>query len=183
MARETAKTMERLLASLALLPLVAGHASIIMPPSRNAVDGLPGTPWSNARHPLTGWIMPYSGACSNGTTPCNSGQSAFWFSQGCTIGCKTCTGNGSRIPNFDHCPSLPKPPLSAQLDAQYRTTNLKTKPGSIQDFWRFNPWRSPGNAPVMDPCGMAGGSPTHRFNAGEYNKVRRVLPCSCTRSC
>jgi hypothetical protein len=29
---------------------VAGHASVIMPPSRNAVDGvMPGTPWSGGK--------------------------------------------------------------------------------------------------------------------------------------
>jgi hypothetical protein len=27
-------------------------------------------------------------------------------------------------------------------------------------------------SPVYDPCGMAGGSTTHRFNAGEYNTTR-----------
>jgi hypothetical protein len=43
----------------------------------------------------------------------------------------------------------------------------------MQDFWRFNPWRAPGNAPVYDPCGMAGGSTIPRFNAGEQvNRIR-----------
>jgi hypothetical protein len=35
---------------------------------------------------------------------CNSGQGCFWFSQGCTIGCKACDGCGARIPKWDHCP-------------------------------------------------------------------------------
>ena len=148
---------------------VRGHASVIMPPSRNAIDSEPGTPWSGGKSPAVGWLMPYSGKCTNGTSPCNSGQSAFWFSQGCTIGCKVCTGNGSRIPNADHCPELPKPPANLTLEPMYRTTNQHTAPGSKEDFWRFNPWRAPGQAPVYDPCGMAGGSTTHRFNAGEYN--------------
>jgi len=152
---------------------VRSHASVIMPPSRNAVDGvLPGTPWSNGDHPPTGWLMPYSAACTNGTEPCDSGQSAFWFSQGCTIGCKACTGNGSRIPNNDQCPDLPKPPPHLLLDPTYRTTNQHTTFGSHEDFWRFNPWRAPGQAPVFDPCGMAGGSTIARFNAGEYNTTR-----------
>lgn len=152
-----------------LTSIVEQHASVIMPPSRNAIDGEPGTPWSGGKHPPTGWIMPYGSNCTNGTSACNSGQSAFWFSQGCTVGCKVCTGNGSRLPNFDHCPDIPKPSVAEQIAPQYRTTNLRTSPGSIEDFWRFNPWRSPGNAPVYDPCGMAGGSPTAQFNAGEYN--------------
>ena len=59
-----------------------GHASVIMPPSRNAIDGEPGTPWSGGQHPPTGWLMPYTAYCTNGTDQCNSGQAAFWFSQG-----------------------------------------------------------------------------------------------------
>lgn len=84
------------------------------------------------------------------------------------------------------------------LDPRYRTTNQHTTPGSKEDFWKFNPWRAPGQAPassispcllptpfgcvpkwylidapvfakVYDPCGMAGGSTIARFNAGEYN--------------
>lgn len=147
----------------------ASHASVIMPPSRNSIDGEAGTPWSNGRHPPTGSIMPYGSPCSNGTSICNSGQSSFWFSQGCTIGCKVCTGNGPRIPNFDQCEDLPKPHADVLLDPQYRTTNLHTVFGSKEDFWKFNPWRAPGQAPVFDPCGMAGGSPIAGFNAAEYN--------------
>jgi hypothetical protein len=70
--------------------------------------------------------------------------------QGCTIGCKVCTGNGSRIPNADHCPDLPKPAANVTLDPMYRTTNQHTKPGSKEDFWKFNPWRAPGQAPVRE---------------------------------
>ena len=57
-----------------MLGSVNGHASVIMPPSRNAVDGEPGTPWSNGKHPPTGSIMPYDATCTNGTSMCNSGQ-------------------------------------------------------------------------------------------------------------
>jgi hypothetical protein len=135
------------------------------------VDSEPGTPWSGAnKHPPTGSIMPYGSTCTNGTSDCDSGQSAFWFSQGCGVGCEACNGNGSRIPNADHCPDLPKPTdPNVVLDPIYRTTNQHTVPGSVEDFYKFNPWRAPGNAPVYDSCGMAGGSSIPRFNAGEYN--------------
>jgi len=162
-------------AACALFATASSHASVIMPPSRNAVDSEPGTPWSGDHHsnrPETGWMMPYGSACTNGTSECRSGQAAFWFSQGCGIGCKACNGNGSRIPNADNCPELPKPPANETLDPQYRTTNQHTVPGSREDFYKFNPWRAPGNSPVYDPCGMAGGSPIHRFNAGEYNTTK-----------
>ena len=35
-------------------------------------------------------------SCSNGTEACDVGQSCFWFSSGCTIGCEKCDGNGGR---------------------------------------------------------------------------------------
>jgi hypothetical protein len=33
---------------------------------------------------------------------------------------------------------------------------------SAADVYQHNPWRFPGNAPVYDACGMAGGSPTYK---------------------
>jgi len=41
--------------------------------------------------------------------------------------------------------------------------------GSVQDIYKWNPWRAPGKAPVFDSCGMAGGNPVEVFNAGAYN--------------
>merc|ERR1711998_775600 len=86
-----------------LLGMVSGHASMIMPPSRNSIDATLAA-WRNGKHPPTGTLDPKVASCTNGTSECNSGQATFWFSQGCTIGCQRCTGNGSRIANFDHCP-------------------------------------------------------------------------------
>ena len=76
---------------------VESHGSLIMPPTRNAIDSeLPA--WSKGKHPNTGWIEPYNCRCVNGTdAECNSGQSCFWFSQGCTIGCSKCDGNQKGI--------------------------------------------------------------------------------------
>ena len=108
-------------------------------------------------------------ACPVDAISVNKITAAKEVSEELCVGCKVCTGNGSRIPNADHCPELPKPPANETLEPMYRTTNQHTAPGSKADFWRFNPWRAPGQAPVYDPCGMAGGSTTHRFNAGEYN--------------
>ena len=152
------------------LSFVAGHASMIMPPTRNAIDStLPG--WSDGKHPETGWIEPYDCACTNGTeAACNSGQSCFWFSQGCTVGCKTCDGQGQRYPSWDHCPGTPSPAKDPfYLDKKYWTANQDATPGSFADIWRFHPWRAPGHAPVWDACGMAGGTTHEVFNAGAYN--------------
>ena len=158
-----------LLGASALLRVdrVDAHASMIMPWPRNAVDSLT-KPWSGGKHPNTGWIEPYNCKCTNGTEDCDSGQSCFWFSQGCTIGCDACDGQGQRYPNWDHCPGTPKPPPT-YLDKKYWTANFNATPGSYEDIFKFNPWRAPGHAPVSDACGMAGGTPVEVFNAGAYN--------------
>ena len=157
---------------LALTSLVLGHASLIMPPSRNAIDSEL-APWAHGKHPMTGWIEPYNCNCTNGTeAECNSGQSCFWFSQGCTIGCAECDGQGQRYPSWDHCPGTPKPSAftdGTYLDKKWWTANQRATPGSFEDIWRFNPWRAPGHAPIFDACGMAGGVQREVFNAGAYN--------------
>ena len=109
--------------------------------------------------------------CTNGSSPaCDSGQGCFWFSQGCTIGCKACDGQGARIPKWDHCPlDSIKPTVN---DPIYRTLNQGAEAGSLEDIFYFNPWRAPGRAPVFDPCGKAGGSDTMAFNAGGYNTTK-----------
>ena len=86
-----------------LVELVTSHASMIMPPSRNAIDSnLPAWHNSNISNPPeTGTIEPYNCRCTNGTEPfCNAGQACFWFSQGCTIGCSKCDGLGARSVYF-----------------------------------------------------------------------------------
>ena len=130
----------------ALVGVAAGHGSMIMPPSRNSVDAdLPA--WAHGKFPETGLIEPYTCSCSNGTSECSSGQSCFWFSQGCSVGCSKCTGNGTRMPNLDHCPeerSAGYDPLKAEgaLNPRYRTVNLNSTPGSVNDIWKYNPWRA-----------------------------------------
>ena len=103
-----------------------------------------------------------------------SSQACFWFSQGCTIGCEACDGQGARYPSWDHCPGTAK--LAAfldgtYLDKKYWTANQNATPGSVEDIWRFHPWRAPGHAPVWDACGMAGGVRSEMFNAGAYNST------------
>ena len=158
---------------LAAVHHVSGHGSMIMPPSRNSIDStLPA--WSHGKHAMTGAIEPYSCVCKNGTSECNVGQACFWFTQGSSVGCRAATGNGTRMPNLDHCPDE-RPagfdPLAMEgaLHPRYRTVNLNATPGSIADIWKYNPWRAPGAAPVADSCGMAGGNTVEVFNAGAYN--------------
>lgn len=49
------------------------------------------------------------------------------------------------------------PTTSSTLPKWAWTMNIDAVEGSVNDSYRFNPWRAPGSAPVVDPCGQAGG--------------------------
>lgn len=111
-----------------------GHGSMYEPPSRN------------------------SGGMSLGTPSC-AGFSCFWFSEGCSIGCDKCTGEG---PTFADPPDAqcaqPAEPTIAFDETELRTYNLELNfSGHPVDWTRYHPWRFPGSAPVEDPCGISGG--------------------------
>ena len=152
---------------LACAGVAHGHASVIMPPTRNAIDGyMPGTPWSGGRHPPTGWIMPYEGTCTNGTSACNSGQSMFWFNNGCTIGCEACDGNGARVPNRDACPGRPKPAAELMIAPEYRTTGASGLRTAVRCVRRSaGPVRLAGAAHEGGVTGPMGSDPTRSVNA------------------
>ena len=70
------------LVAVGALPLVAGHGSVLFPPTRNAIDSEL-EPWHSAtiaggkqQFPYTGhWkYMPFGCDCTNGTEPCMAGQ-------------------------------------------------------------------------------------------------------------
>ena len=56
------------------------------------------------------------------------GQPCLWFSQGCSIGCPTCTGIGSHT-NVSLCGATMKPTLPVHA----WTMNRGATPGSAQD--------------------------------------------------
>lgn len=154
-----------------LVALSAAHSSLIKPKPRNAIDSeLP--EWSAGKSPYV-W-QPYGDppcACRNGTEPCASAQTCLWMSVGCTIGCKECDGGsaGGANPNGkDRCNSGMKATIN---DPKYRTLNRNVTAGSAEDWTRFNPWRAPGNAPVFDPCGRAGGAAHPTPGHGEFTNT------------
>jgi len=131
-----------------VVAVVAGHGAIISPRSRNSVDYLVGV--NVPAH----W--PSDRDCTNITGgPCNNGQAAFWYSQGCFIGCPACDHLSGRR-QTDLCGLGKKPTLNSPQD---RTVNRGAAPGSPEDIYRHNPWRAPGTAPVANACGLAGGTP------------------------
>ena len=189
----TDNIMLKAVLNLVSLAVVAGHASMIAPPTRNAVDSdLPA--WSNGKRvlqvhehdthqddprrliaanhesradPNTGWIEPYNCACTNGTeASCNNGQSCFWFSQGCTGFCEKCDGQGQRYPSWDHCPGTPKPQSfidGTYLDKKWWTANQNVTAGSHEDV----------TLPALDPCATPGARGQHRD--------ARIESCRCHR--
>ena len=150
----------------------SGHSSLIRPKPRNAIDSeLP--EWKGDNEAPYVW-QPHGNApcaCRNGTEACESAQTCLWMSVGCTIGCKECDGGsmGGANPNGkDRCGSGMKATIN---DPKYRTLNRDVPAGSAQDWTRFNPWRAPGNAPVFDPCGRAGGAAQPTPGHGEFTNT------------
>lgn len=148
-----------------------GHSSLLIPPSRNSIDRLLG-PWKggsmgDGKFGPDGWGCNCINATTDGQVPCDVGQSCFWFSNGCSIGCAECDGGAAPHPGanpntVDRCNSGAVATIN---DPKYRTYNREAIAGSAADIYKHNPWRAPGTAPVFDTCGMAGGF-THQ-EAGE----------------
>lgn len=147
-------------AALLALPLLASaHSNVIIPKPRNAIDAGTDPRFGNDTFPKkdgTG-VCHYGDSCGcfchNGTSPCAIGQTCFWFSQGCTIGCPSCTGVNARA-QVDVCGNGMKAVI---CDERLRTYNTKAPCNGAADTYKHNPWRAPGTAPVFDPCGKAGG--------------------------
>tara|TARA_B110000208_G_C11523994_1_gene341724 strand:- start:216 stop:617 length:402 start_codon:yes stop_codon:yes gene_type:complete len=92
-----------MLSRLALSSLSLGHGAVNNPRPRNAVDR-DLSPWNGpvpAKAPSveskTGWCPVADKA---GKVSGTNGQSCFWFSNGCAIGCEECDGSSrGPIPN------------------------------------------------------------------------------------
>merc|ERR1719387_1785585 len=118
-----------------------------------------------------------SEGCDMGLRGDGDGQSCFWWSQGCSIGCETCatetygekpcTGNAPQAGKIGfrkrYCNSTQEPTLPRHA----WTLNMDVVEGSEEDSYRYNPWRAPGHAPVVDPCGQAGGEYAYQQIGGE----------------
>lgn len=82
-----------------------------------------------------------------------AGDACLWYSVGCFIGCDACTGIGKELYPSPGCDNPMEP---TNNDPATRTWDPHGKSPS-GDFTKYNPWRAPGHAPVLDPCGEASG--------------------------
>ena len=154
--------------------LVAGHAALFIPAPRNAQDAnLPA--FAGGKSPDTpctcsngfGGKNASRDGCDMGLRANGGGQPCLWWSQGCSIGCDACaTAAGGTAPIHGAAPHADKigfrtrycnSTLKATLPREAWTMNVDAAEGSDSDSYRYNPWRAPGFAPVVDPCGQAGG--------------------------
>jgi len=180
-------------ATLLTVTTVKGHGAVTSPVPRNGVDrnlapwngtapckGVSGCP---SVETMTGWCPAPNG---EGKVTGFNGQSCFWFSNGCAVGCDTCDGSSrgpiprcgygnTTDPNCKHsnpptgtgqnkvgpgvaCHGPQKSTAKPTVcDSKYRTINIDAECGGPDDWYYFSPWRAPGAAPVMDSCGVAGG--------------------------
>jgi len=158
-----------------------GHMNLVIPTPRNAMDGVL-QEFKGGKAPKEST----SCTCASGSTSqseCDmgvranggSGQPCLWWSQGCSIGCPFCAtdprhpANNGSIPTHDITGAWPHAdkagfrtaycdePATPVLPKKYWTMNRHALDGAVNDSYRFNPWRAPGSAPVVDPCGQAGG--------------------------
>jgi len=147
---------------------VRGHGALVIPATRNAVETLQNA----STYPAGDGACP----CANGAIPgtsgvglargCANANACYWFSQGCTIGCKHCDGTPTK--QKDLCGLGFNYTIS---DPTKRTFNRATTAGTDKDWTRYHPWRAPGSAPILNPCGVAGG--THN---GDYNTDGAMYP-------
>ena len=66
--------------------------------------------------------------------------------------------NRSSLPSLDIRPNCKAPTATPTVcDPLLRTVNTQAECGAPEDIYYYSPWRYPGNAPVIDACGTAGG--------------------------
>jgi len=110
-----------------------GHGSMNLPRPRNA--------GASAVHPSTGQDQ----SCI--------GDACYWYQVGCYIGCPSCSNEGKSLYPQPAC-SNPIEPTNNDPATRSWDPLGQSRHG---DFTKYNPWRAPGKAPVVDPCGDASG--------------------------
>eukprot|EP00729_Bicosta_minor_P016856 gene16856-33057_t len=132
--------------------LALGHGSLVVPPSRNNYQQKDPANTTGSSHIDQG--------------PCVGGA-CLWFSEGCFLGCSECSASmpaGGNQHDQPNCTNFV--PNTPSLPEKYRNYN-KDNLSEAGDWTRYHPWRSPGKAPISDPCGVAGGYNVATGGGGE----------------
>ena len=138
---------------LSLVASAAGHGSMAYPRPRNAKPHAAFSP---------------DASCI--------GQACFWYQVGCFNGCSNCTGVGKYL-----YPAKTDYPPGCEL-AEPTNNDPATRSwdphgeSEMGDFTKYNPWRSPGKAPVRDPCGALKGQFQNGKQQTAYSLCFRDTP-------
>jgi len=97
-------------------------------------------------------------AASQGSDLSCHGDACYWYQVGCMIGCPTCQANLEHKGCGDElCCSVEDGLMEpTNNDPEFRTWDPHTQ-ATNPDQHKYNPWRAPGMAPVIDSCGLASG--------------------------
>lgn len=135
--------------------MVRGHGTMSWPPNR------------------AGMMMAKAGQCTfpKGAVDYYAADteergSCLWFNEGCQIGCASCTGffpagKNCTSPNPDGtwplCALGDQPLCDNVMEPTLNDPSLRTFPdGKVKPAGKYNPWRAPGHAPVINSCGISG---------------------------
>eukprot|EP01048_Picozoa_sp_COSAG05_P000424 COSAG05_NODE_11_length_38500_cov_831.349861_33_plen_196_part_00 len=147
----TPKATLQLLMLLSTAERAASHGAMVHPRSRNSVDAFDALA---KKKPLP---ITFAKCVNTSGGDCTNGQSAFWYSQGCFIGCPECDHTSGRR-QTDLC----KLGFVGQLPSEAIAVNRAFANGtavprnSIYDIYRHNPWRAPGHArPYCPPAPLS----------------------------
>ena len=139
---------------LLLMPLivyrvtpVTGHAALTHPSPRTKMEQIYAGQCVGAKFP--------KGQPSANSTLGPGGGTCDWYYQGCQPGCDHCVNDCSHLAAaLGRCCEAKWTP-TMEDDSPLRTY-IDAVP-HIDVGFRYNPWRSPGFAPVMGACGVAAG--------------------------
>lgn len=124
---------------LSLFDNIYSHGAVVYPKPRNSIDSNL-SPWSGK---VPSHIPGVDGWCpvslEKNILSGRNGQACFWFSNGCSIGCKTCDSNTrGPIPNrpgWNHKMDVCGLHYKATIcDSKYRTVNTDAKCGADNDY-------------------------------------------------
>lgn len=137
-------------------PLVHGHGTISWPPNR-----------ANMTMSKAGQCTFPDGTVDHYSADTEVHGACLWFNEGCQIGCASCTGvfpvgKNCTTTNLDGswplCALSDQPLCDTVMEPTLNDPAYRTFPDSkIRPAGKYNPWRAPGYAPVVDSCGTAGG--------------------------